>query len=214
MRSASYVSFRQDTKSYIFRWVIPASIRQLLGGKREVKRALGTQHRRLALRLARRLAVMLERATAQLMADRICTQEQPAAHLTAKLIERLVDGSLRIEGLELDPQHGEEDRKHLAALLGTSGAKAANADDGRKLRDLIAAYFDEGDRAKRCSFSCAARAIARRGMGVASCRMKGPNHGRRSRQAAVAGARLVSLPHRSLPWPHGPDWLGSERARI
>src|SRR4051812_9155950 len=37
MRSASFVCFRQDAKRYIYRWVIPAAIRPLLGGKREVK---------------------------------------------------------------------------------------------------------------------------------------------------------------------------------
>jgi integrase len=149
MAHASYVFLRRDTGTYYFRWIIPAAVRSILGCKREVKRSLDTEQRRVALRLARRLSVMLEQATSQLMAARISSTESPAVHLTAKLFERLVDGTVRIEGLELDPAHGEEDRKHLAALLGATAANAAVSPDTRKVSDLIAAYFDEGHRAKR-----------------------------------------------------------------
>ena len=38
--------------------------------------------------------------------------------LTLKLLERMADGTLRMEGLHMDPAQGEEERKHLATLLG------------------------------------------------------------------------------------------------
>lgn len=149
MRHVSYVFFRQDTSTFYFRWTIPASVRPLLGGRTEIKRSLDTDQRRVALRLARRLSVLLERTTSQLMMAQLTHQEAPVATLTARLIERLVDGSLRIEGLELDPKHVEEDQRLLATLLGPTTVSAATASDQRKLSDLVAAYFDDGKRAKK-----------------------------------------------------------------
>jgi hypothetical protein len=151
MRTASYVFARKDSGSFFFRWVIPSKVRPLLGGRREVKRSLHTDQRRVALRLARRLSVVLERATAQLMASQFnLQQEGPAAHLIIQSLERLVDGTLRIEGMQLDPQHIAEEKELLAALLGTAGTAAnAASPDQRTLEALVAAYFAEGDREKR-----------------------------------------------------------------
>ncbi len=153
MRNGSYVFYRKDTGSYFFRWVVPSKVRPFMGGRREVKKSLHTDQRRLALSLARRLSVLLERTTSQFMANRANGNTQdaaPASYLFIKLLERTVDGSIRMEGLELDPAQGEEERKHLAALLGVGGGGVANAaaSDARKLADLVNAFFEEGDRAK------------------------------------------------------------------
>jgi integrase len=150
MRLVSHITYRRDSKNYAFRWVVPAAIRSLLGGKREVKRSLGTTDKRLALRLARRLAVMLERAATDIlitMRSNGSTQEAPATYLVVKLLERLVDGSIRMEGVQIDPAKAEEEQCLLSSLLGTSKAKPAEA--RQTLSDLVRAYFEEGDRAKR-----------------------------------------------------------------
>ena len=153
MRDVSYVFRRRDTGCFYFRWTIPATIRPILGGRLEVKKSLHTDQRRIALRLARRLSVMLERATTQLMASQLrgTSQDQPAAYLTINVLERLMDGSIRMEGVQLDPDpaHAEEDRRHLAALLGMGTAPAAARTDERTLADLVKAYLEEGERANR-----------------------------------------------------------------
>ena len=153
MRHVSNVFQRRDTGCFYFRWTIPATIRPILGGRLEIKRSLHTDQRRIALRLARRLSVTLERATSQLMASQLrgISQDQPAAYLTIKVLERLMDGSIRMEGVELDPDpaHAEEDRKHLAAVLGLGAGPAAPQADQRTLADLVKAYLEEGDRSNR-----------------------------------------------------------------
>lgn len=82
------------------------------------------------------------------MATQLTQQQEaaPVAYLTFKVLEKLVDGSIRMEGVELDPKHAEEDQKLLSALLGTPTARTASGSDTRKLSDLVSAYFDEGDR--------------------------------------------------------------------
>ncbi len=80
------------------------------------------------------------------MASHLSQQDFPAAHLTVKLIERFIDGSIRMEGVELD---GEKDREHLAALLGANAAKVNSSPDARTLADLVKAFFEDGDRSKR-----------------------------------------------------------------
>jgi integrase len=148
MRHASYVFLRRDTGSYFFRWTIPASVRPLLGGRAELKRSLHTDERRTALRLARRLSVMLERTTAQLMAAQLSQQDSPASYLTIKLLERLVDGSIRMEGVELDPKHAEQDQQLLSALLGPAATPVKRGTE-QSLADLVKAYMEDGERAKR-----------------------------------------------------------------
>jgi integrase len=145
----TYIFLRRQTGTFYFRWNIPATVRPLLGGRTEVKRSLDTDDKRLALRLARRLAVMLDRATFQLMqANSSTTAEGPAFCLTIKLFERLVDGTLRMEGVQLDSANAEQELQLLHTILGTSTVKPA-ASDSPTLAKLVAAYFDEGDRAKR-----------------------------------------------------------------
>jgi len=148
MRCASYVSLRKDTGSFVFRWTIPALARQFFGGRTEVKRTLGTDQRRVAIRLARRLSVMLERTINQVMASQLRQQDAPTAALSIKLLERFVDGSIHMEGLELDPEHAEEDRQLLATLLGSVATAKASADQ-RTLADLVKAYFEDGKRANK-----------------------------------------------------------------
>ncbi len=149
MAGPTYIKLRADTQRYSFRYVVPSDIRPLLGGRREVTKALGTEDKRLALRLARRLAATLERYTfeLELMAKR--KDDAAKAYLTVKLLERALDGTLRIEGLEMDPDpaKAEEERKHWEALLGTA-KQAAPPSDGRTLGQLVAAYLDDGKRAK------------------------------------------------------------------
>jgi len=148
MRSASYVYLRPDTGSYAFRWTVPVTLRPLLGGRRDVRKSLNTSDRRTALRVARHLRVMLERATILAMSQ----HNKDKRFYDIKLLERLVDGTIRIEGLTMDsdPARAEEDRKHLAALLGTA-APAANAPatDERTLGQLVAAYIERGEREER-----------------------------------------------------------------
>ena len=67
MRCASYLSLRKDTGSYVFLWTVPIKVRHLFDGRTELKRSLHTDQRRVALRLARRLSVLLERTTHQLI---------------------------------------------------------------------------------------------------------------------------------------------------
>ena len=135
-----YLFLRPDTGNYFFRWTVPASVRPFLGGRREIKKSLDTTDRRLALRLAQRLAVMLDRAAFQLMQTQSTSAPQDGAFfdLFAKSIERFVDGTLRIEGFQmrLDPAHAEEDRRVLAVLLGTT-AQAENPVDAYTLGQLV-----------------------------------------------------------------------------
>src|SRR5688572_28691596 len=109
MHLPTYISYRTDCNTYKFRWTVPVELRPLMGGRREIRKSLNTDDKRLALRLARRLAVMLERVN--LMTKRSKNQPEGAA-LTVKLLEKLVDGTVRIEGLEMDPDpaKAEEDR--------------------------------------------------------------------------------------------------------
>jgi hypothetical protein len=124
-----YVYLRPDTGCYAFRWTIPAVLRPLVGDRRDVRKSLQTDDKRTALRLARHLRVVLERATISLMAKR--SQEQLVRLHDLKLFERLINGTVRIEGLTMDPDpaRAEEDRKHLAALLGTAATANAPADE-------------------------------------------------------------------------------------
>ncbi len=149
MRYVSYVFLRRDTGIYFFRWTIPAKVRHLLGGRTEIKRSLHTDQRRNALRLARRLSVLLERATDQLMFTHLKQQDPPCFHLTISLFERLVDGSIRMEGVQLDPDHAEQDQKLLVALLGTATTASNVPADQRTLSDMVTAYFVDGDRSKK-----------------------------------------------------------------
>src|SRR5688572_12500136 len=110
MRTASYVFYRKDTGTFFFRWVVPTKVRSALGGRREVKKSLHTDNRRIAVRLARRLSVLLERAVSQIMLSHLGNTEGPATYLTVKFIEYLADGLVRLEGVELDPKHVEEEQ--------------------------------------------------------------------------------------------------------
>ncbi|WP_442777594.1 DUF6538 domain-containing protein [Pseudomonas sp. P14-2025] len=60
-RNPCYLS-RNRHETYYFRIVIPASIRPLVNGKREIRRSLKTDSRRLALKRARQHAVRFESA--------------------------------------------------------------------------------------------------------------------------------------------------------
>jgi integrase len=149
MRSASYVFHRRDTGSYFFRWTIPANARPLLGGRTEIKKSLHTDRRSHAVRLARRLSVLLEGAIGQMMYEHLQKKHPPAFHLTIALLERMVDGSIRMEGVETDPAHADEDKQLLAALLGSSTPTVTPSKDMRTLSDLVTAYFADGDRGNR-----------------------------------------------------------------
>lgn len=150
MRHVSYVFLRRDTGSYFFRWTVPANVRPFLGGRTEIKKSLHTDQRRDAIRLARRLSVLLERATGQLMYEQLRQrQESPCFYLTFNLIERLVDGTIRMEGVQIDPANAEDDQRILAGLLGTAIAAPIVPRDKRTLSDLVAAYFSDGERGKK-----------------------------------------------------------------
>jgi hypothetical protein len=112
MRSASYIYLRPDTGCYAFRWTIPTLLRPLLNGKRDLRKSLQTSDKRVALRLARHLRTLLERATIVAMT----AKDKRIVFQDIKLLEKLVDGTIRIEGLTMDsdPERAEEDRKHLA----------------------------------------------------------------------------------------------------
>lgn len=117
MRSASYVYLRPDTGSWAFRWTIPAALRPMLGGKREVRKSLNTSDRRTALRVARHLRVMLERATIPFMAKRDNQDAEGVAYLIIDKLVKLADGSVQIEGLQMDsdPARAVDRHLHLAA---------------------------------------------------------------------------------------------------
>ena len=149
MAEATHISWRQDTESYTLRYVVPVAVRPLLGGRREITKSLKTEDKRLALRLARRMAAMLDRFTFDLlMTKQRSNSDGPGFSLIIKAIERVLnDGStLRIEGAEVN---NEEDRRMLAALIGAAAEPAKTPADERNIAALIVAYFTEGDRAKR-----------------------------------------------------------------
>jgi hypothetical protein len=54
-----------------------------------------------------------------------------------------VDGAIPIEGLDRDPTHGEEDR-HTSGPPPCRSCKASDARRRSQLRDLIAAFSEEG----------------------------------------------------------------------
>jgi integrase len=145
MRLATYIFLRDDSgvPTYFFRWKVPVKVRPLLGGKKELRRSLRTNKRRLALRLAKRLSVLLERGVFELMASR----EKPAFHLTVKLFEQLADGGIRLEGLEADPNRLKEEQELLNTLLGS--AKPPSNGGRKTLADLVKAFLAEGERAGR-----------------------------------------------------------------
>jgi integrase len=138
----TYIYRRQHT--YFFRWSVPTAVRPMLGGRIEIRRTLGTSDERTALRLARRLTVALERGVDTLMAA-----GKTPFHLTVKLFERLIDGTVRLEGLELDPKHPEEEQKLLSALLGTAPKEDEPSTETCTLSKLVEDFMKEGDRSKR-----------------------------------------------------------------
>lgn len=150
MRQVSYVFLRGDTGRYFFRWTIPATARHLFGGRTEVKRSLCTDQRGLALRLARRLSVMLEHSVTQLMVGQLYRQDEAVMCLTIQTLERLMDGAIRMQGVQLDPAHAETEMRMLEGILGKGAAasKGTDAAKGATLRDLVKAYFADGERAK------------------------------------------------------------------
>jgi hypothetical protein len=153
LHNPTYVFLRRDTGTYFFRWVVPTKVRPLLGGRKEFKRSLSTDDKRLAIRLARRLAVTLDRGTFSLMSQGN-DSPPPYFYLTVKLIERMIDGTLKLEGVEIDPTNAEEDRKSLTALVNAvSGAPVSSSsisgDQSKTLSNLVEAYLADGDRAQR-----------------------------------------------------------------
>lgn len=150
MQSPSYIFRRPESDCYFFRWVVPVELRHILAGRKEIRRSLRTDDKRFALRLARRLAVTLERGKLMLMANHGKENTPPSFYLTLKLFERMADGAIRMEGLEMDPDKGEEERKHLDALLGAgkppSVPSISSLGGGKSLSDLIAAYQEEKQR--------------------------------------------------------------------
>jgi hypothetical protein len=179
MPSSSYVFLRPDTGNYFFRWSVPVAVRAFLDGRREIKRSLYTTDRRLALWLARRLAVMLDRATFELMQTRRNSAPQDGAcfNLFAKSVERLVDGILRIEGLQMkaDPEYAEEERRLLATLLGLKQDSASAPADAYTLKQLVADYLTaqcrssssgRTTRCARCRSSCQADSCSARSRAV------------------------------------------------
>jgi len=102
MQTPSYVFRRPESDCYFFRWVVPVELRPLLEGRKEIRRSLRTDSKRFALRLARRLALTLEEGTLMFMAKKSQGDTPPSFYLTLKLFERMADGSIRMEGLEMD----------------------------------------------------------------------------------------------------------------
>lgn len=148
MPVATYVFRRPDTPCYFFRWTVPVALRPLLGGRKDIKRSLHTDDKKNAIRLARRLAVTLERGAYSLMAKK---DEPPTFADIARLI-LTANGTLQMEGVTLDPAKVEEELRLVDGLLKitatppeTVAASAPSYTVGQMVKD----FFAESDRAKR-----------------------------------------------------------------
>ena len=147
MSAPSYVFRRRESGVFFFRWRVPASYRDWFEGKQEIKHSLRTTNRGLAVRVARRLLTMLDRDILRRMAAGKNDKGQSTWGLSVKLFEQLINGTVRLEGVEMspDPAHAEEERKHLAALVGMKRGPqgAAAMPEGVKLSEVITAFMAE-----------------------------------------------------------------------
>ncbi len=104
---------------FYFRISIPQDLRPYFR-KREIKRSLKTSNRKEALRLAKGLAFRIESAFQELRTVKMPSDDTPPlrTYLTCNKLVKSPDGTVKIDGLELDPDKQEQELELLHGVMG------------------------------------------------------------------------------------------------
>ncbi len=137
MHTPSYL-LKNSFGIYHLRLAVPKHLRHTVG-KREIKKTLRTGNHREALRKARRLATILQ--------DKFDEMTFENLHLTKELkvesLKKNADGSVEIQGLEMDPNHPEAEQAALDKILGNNQQPAITTDiNAITLQNLINEYLE------------------------------------------------------------------------
>jgi hypothetical protein len=126
-RLPSYLSLNRHG-TYYFRMVIPAPVRELFQGKREIRRSLKTDNQRLAVKRARQRAVRLESVFDRVLSMTAQDDYEPSEE-DWKLFDELTGENQRggWGEAELRPQAPQEPKLSNAEIEPVSGEAKSNA---------------------------------------------------------------------------------------
>ena len=129
--------FRRN-RVYYFRWSIPERHRDLFNRKKELRQSLGTDDRRIAFAVVRRLLDLLDRDILERMRHSMADRDKDGIAMFLKLIETQLNGTKREWEAKTEPNDDPEQvTRWLDRIFGGKGAQAAAVPLSMKLSQLV-----------------------------------------------------------------------------